>query len=275
VEVIPLALFNPPEQPEASAIVALELHRAKAPDPAKIAADLVKHSADLGKANPRPASLQTLLVVLKVEKAPRLVNPPGPGGAVSDESRFAYTGIAILEDRPDEALALAQRDGKSEDKLRSLVLCADWMADPSRALDAVRPVLDDAGKRPKDVKLSPYALLRLAQIAAEKGKIEQANEFAKAINDEGLRTWALAEVVRIRLAAAPTAKGDEAWLESLPDKPEKYRAGHAWARLWFARQNARTSGNRDAEVKAVNVWPMPFSWFGRAGVALGIQDREK
>jgi predicted negative regulator of RcsB-dependent stress response len=270
-EVIPRALFGTPEQPEAKAIVALELHRAKIADvPAKIATDLAKLGPELVKGNPRPASAQMLFAFYTPKPPLTVVNPVPAGGTVSDETRFAYTGIA-LQDKPDEALALAQRDGKPEEKLRSLVLCADWMADPSRALDAAILLINNPGKNLKDVKFSQYALLRLAQVAAEKGKIEQANQFANAISDEGLKAWAKGEILRWRLAAAPNDKGDEAWME-LPEKPH---AGHAWGRLWLARQNARISGDKNAQLKIVTAWPSPISWFGRAGVALGLQDLGK
>ena len=50
--------------------------------------------------------------------------------------------------------------------------------------------------------------------------------------------------------------------ESCPLYPElrveeylKFRAGHAWGRMWIARQNTRVSGDRATEVKAVSAWP--------------------
>jgi DNA-directed RNA polymerase subunit RPC12/RpoP len=271
VEVIPLALFTTPEHAEAKAIVALELHRAKVTDlAAKMAENLAKSGPELLKANPKPASVQMLFKLYPPKQPLTLVNPPSASGSISDEARLAYTGIALLESRPEDALALATREGKPEDKLRSLVLCAEWMPNPAPALEAARSVIDSSmGK--KDVKISPYAILRLAQIAAEKGRFEQANQFAKAIHDEGLRAWAQGEVLRLRLAGAPTEKGDESWME-LPEKP---RAGNAWGRLWLARQNTRISGDKNAQVKIVTGWPAPLSAFGKAGVALGLQDREK
>ncbi len=105
-------------------------------------------------------------------------------------------------------------------------------------------------------------------------KIEQANQFANAISDEGLKAWAKGEIVRIRLANAPNDKGEESWLEPLPEKSEKYRVGHAWGRRWLARQNMRITGNKSEQMKTVNGWTAPFSSFGKAGVAAGLQDRD-
>ncbi len=276
VELLPLAMFAPAEHAEAKAVVALEIYRADRGSkyPAEVAKELAARGAELAKSNPRPASAQILFAVLKIGRAPNLGIPPPGGGAVTSDVRFAYSGVAVLEGRTEEALALAQRPGRTEDRLRALVLCADWMADPAPALSAVAPLVASAAGKPKEVKLSPYDLLRLAQIAAAAGKPEQAEPFAKAIADEGLQAWALGETVRLRLAAAPTVMGEEAWA-ALPDDPKKFHAGHAWGRLWLARQNTRISGERTTQVKVVSAWPSPISAFGKAGVALGIQDRDK
>lgn len=94
-----------------------------------------------------------------------------------------------------------------------------------------------------------------------------------ALTDEGLREWARAEAVRLRIAANAQAKADPGWVE-VPDSPEKLRAGHAWGRLWIARQNARLSGNRAAEHQATADWkPAAVHPFALAGIALGLQDR--
>jgi DNA-directed RNA polymerase subunit RPC12/RpoP len=275
VELLPLALFTAPEQAEGKAVVALEIYRADKGSkyPAEVAKELAARGADLAKASPRPASAQTLFAVLKTEKAPNLgLSPPG-GGAVTDDVRFAYAGLAILEGRPDEALALAQRPGRAEDRMRALALCADWMADPAPALDAARPVAA-LGKDGKGVKFPPYATLRLAQVAAAAGRHDQVDDFVQALPDEALKAWATGDAVRLRLAAAPATKGEDAWA-ALPDDPKKFRAGHAWGRLWLARHNTRLTGDRAGQVKAVGAWPSPISAFGKAGVALGLQDREK
>ena len=274
VDLIPLALFSQPEQAEAKAVVALEIYRGdKASAVARaVATDLAGRGPELAKASPPPASVQTLFLALNVDKAPNVVAPPG-GGVVTDPSRYAYTGLRALEGKADEALAIAKRDGRPEAQVRALTLCADWSPDPGPALDAAYAVIV-ASKTRKDVTISPYSVLRLAQIAAAAGKHDQAKQFADALADESLKAWAKGDAARLRLAAAPKDKGDEAWVE-LPDDPKKFRAGHAWGRLSIARQNTRVSGNRDAEVKAVSAWPAALVPFGKAGVALGLQDRDK
>ncbi len=274
VELIPLALFNPPEQDEAKAVVALEILRADKNSelPRKVAEDLKTRGAELVKGVPTPASAQTLFLALDIAQSPRVASPPTTN-PVSDPSRLAYVGKMLLDNQSDEALKLAQRPASLEGQLRALVLCADWSAEPDAALSvAIGIVAANKGKK----EISPASVFRLAQIAAEKGKHDQAKEFAKLITDDGLRAWANGSAVHLRIAAAPKEKADEAWAEPPPvDKPKEFRAGHAWGRLWVARQNAKVSGDRSGEVKDVSAWPKVLIPFGKAGVALGLQDRDK
>lgn len=270
IELLPRALFPPPEQPDARALVALEIYRAdKNSDvPRKIAGELVPRAADLQKvASP---SAQTLFSVIKPDKAPTVVSPPG--GSVLDSSRYAYVGLYVLEGREPDALKLALATGKAEAQLRALTLLADWATDPGPALDAAVGIVA-ANSGPKTT-LSPWSVLRLVQIAAEKGKHDQAKAFADKMSDDGLKAWAKADALRARLATAPKDKADEAWSE-VPDDVRKVRPGHALSRLCLARHNARLSGDRPAEVTVVSKWGAPFSAFGKAGVALGVQDRDK
>ncbi len=271
VGLIPVALFNQAEQAEAKAVIALEIYRTdKGSDvPRKVADELKGRLADLTK-SPPAASAQTLFLALGVDKS--FLAPPGQG-AVVDATRIAYTGKLLLEGKTEEALELARRPGRPEGQVRAFVLCAEWSADPTSALTEAYAVLSaTAGK--KDVSVSPYNVLRLTQIAAAAGKSDLAKQFAGLLTDEALKAWATGDAVRFRLAAAPREKGDEAWAE-VPEDSKKLRAGQVWARLWLARQNARISGSRSDSVKAVSAWPTPIVPFGKAGVALGVQDGDK
>ena len=277
VDVIPSSLFAQGEQAEAKALVALEIYRGDKGSelPRTVAAsagELAARAAELAKTNPPPASVQTLFLVLGMDKAPTVVAPPS-GSVLTDPSRYAYTGLRALEGKGDEALAVAKRDGRPESQVRALALCADWSPDPGPALDAALAIIT-AAKTRKDVTLSPYSVLRLSQVAAAAGRHEQAKQFADLLADEGLKAWARGDAARLRAAAAPKDKGDEAWVE-LPDDPKKFRPGHAWGRLSVARHNTTVSGNRDAEAKAVAAWPAALVPFGKAGVALGLQDKGK
>jgi hypothetical protein len=268
IELIPKALFSQTEAPEAKAVVALELYRKERSAAAvRAVAEELKSVPPDGLKN--APSAQILFAVLKTEKAPSLFSPPPAGGGpVVDSVRYAYTGIFVLEGKLDEALKLALRVSSSPTaQLRALALDADLATDPGPALDAAYALISAN----KDAKYG-YLGLRFAQLAAAAGKLELAKQFAATVTDDGLRAWAQGEVARVRLAALPTAKGDEGLMD-LPEDARNYRAGHAWGRVWIARRNARLSGDRAAEVKAVNAWPSPLVPFGKAGVALGLQDK--
>jgi hypothetical protein len=149
------------------------------------------------------------------------------------------------------------------------VVCAEWASNPGPALDAALELVRGRGKQP----LSHYNILRLSQIAAAAGQSDKAKELAESLADEGLRTWAHGEAARQRVRANPKDKADEGWFE-VPNTSDKLRAGHAWGRLWIARQNAKLSGSRNDEKKAIAGWsPAPLRPFGLAGIALGLQDR--
>src|SRR5207249_864837 len=151
--------------------------------------ELARKVAEQLKGSPPSPSAQTLLLALKTPNALTL-GPPPRDGNVSDPTRTAYAGLWLLEDKPGDALALAQRADRPDEKLRSLVLCADWAADPAPALDAALALLSAHSSKKKEVNFSPYAVMRLSQIAAAAGKAEQAKEFAKFLSDEGAQAWA-------------------------------------------------------------------------------------
>ena len=205
-----------------------------------------------------------------MEKAP-VIGAPAPGGQVSDAQCLAYTGLYLLQDKPDEALKLA-RAGKPDTQLKAYALCAEWSSDPSAALtSAVTLVAGLAKAKGKEAGLPQPVVLRLSQRAAEAGKADDAKALADALTDEGLRAWARGDAIRLRLASASKEPADEAAAE-VPDDPRNLRAGHAWGRLAVARQNARLSGARDD--KPIADWPRSVRPFGLAGIALGLQDRD-
>ncbi|HEY1186739.1 MAG TPA: hypothetical protein VGE74_03730 [Gemmata sp.] len=275
-DLLPLTIFAQNEQDEGKAIVALEVLRAEkdSPLPRKVVEELKARGPALMQGTPTPASAQTLFLALGGDKPPQLISPPA-ADPVPEAARFAYVGKHLLDNQPDEALKLAQRrsaSGAADGQVRALVLCADWAGDPGPALDAALGLVS-ANKANRSV--SPYSVLRLVQIAAEKGRHDQAKEFAKLIADEGLREWAKGAAVQMRVAGAPREKADEGWAELPPAEklPKDLRAGQAWGRLWVARQNTRVSGSRTGEVAEVSVWPAAVGPFGRAGIALGLQDQ--
>jgi hypothetical protein len=278
-DMLPLALFADPEKDEARAVVALEIHRLNKNSeiPRKIAEALKARIETEERAKPRtihwnpyPASAQILCDAVGVEFRP-LSLPQGNAG-LSDNVRFAYTGIFALRGDLERALEVATR-GTSADapqKIRSLALCAEWSDPPVRALDAAVVVVNGRGKQ----SLSQSYTARLAEIGMAHGHFQQARELAGSLTDEGLRAWAIGSGLRERAGTNPKDRADEGQIEA-PRTPDKVKAGHYWGRLWIARQNARLSGDREAEKAAVNGWsPEVLRRAGLAGIALGLQDRD-
>ena len=131
-------------------------------------------------------------------------------------------------------------------------------------------VVNGRGKQ----SLSQSYTVRLVEIGVASGHLQQAKELANSLTDDGLRAWALGNGIHLRVRAGSQEKADEALIET-PGGPDKLKAGHVWGRLWIARQNARLSGDRNAEKAAVAGWsPEILHRAGLAGVALGLQDRD-
>lgn len=271
---IPTFLFTPAEQPEARAIVALELYRA---DPgsaeARKTAEELKALMAAGtvRPNPVPASAQALWAVLGIEKAPVLVPPLG--GQLADSTRAAYVALRLLKpDQSSPALELTQKPGGSlGGRLRALQLYAEWSAEPGPAFDAA---ISSVGMNAKGKKETVPAviLVRLAQLAAASGRVDQANQLADLIPDDGLKAWARGSAIQFAMASDHKTKLDDAAFE-VPADPKLLRAGHAWGRLWQARHNTRVDG-ASAATKAIASWPKgTIHPFGLAGIALGQHDR--
>lgn len=269
---LPEMLFTEAEQSEGKAIIALEVLRADSSSdfPRRVAEEL-KVGVTAGQV-PTPASAQTLWSALTppVTGTPTVTGTPSPSGEVSEPTRVAYCGLYVLQNDPAKALALARRPGTPQGQLRALALVADWSADPGPALDAALAVIRD-NSRKVDVTLPGPPVARLMQIAAAAGKPDLVKELALGIPDFGLRDWAKADAVRLRLTPANKEQADDNWVE-LPEDPKKLRAAHAWGRLAVARHNAKLSGSL-GDVQKYITWPKgTLHPFALAGVALGVQD---
>lgn len=270
---IPGMLFQENELPEAKAIVALELYRPKrdgSGEPTAIANELksLLASGVAGRV-PTPASAQTLWLVLNTEKAPTFYPPPG--SSFSEGSRYAYVGKLLLANETNEALELARKPGSSlAGQLRALVLCAEWAGDPGAAFDSAIAAISLSAKSKKEPP--PASLvLRLAQLAAATGKMEQAKQLADLVPDDGLKVWAKGSLLQFAATPGNTSRVEDSALE-VPDS-SKIRAGHLWGRMWQARQNARNMSASEA-TKLVNLWPKgTVRPFGLAGIVVAQHDK--
>jgi len=272
---LPSFLFNEPEMPEGRALVALEVYRSDrgSPEVKKVAEELKAQLAKgpAGK-NPAPASAQTLWLTLGTEKAPTMFPQP-TSQQLSDPSRLAYVGTYLLapEGKSPVALELASRGGGTMlGQLRALTLYAEWAPDPSPAFDSAVSTVNRTAKSPTKEPIPGSLLLRLSQIAASTGRLDQSKQLADLIPDEGQRVWAKGAAIQFSATVENKSKLDDAVLET-PDDPKKLRAGHAWGRLWQARHNTRAVG---ADTKLIAGWSKgTIKPFGLAGIALGQHDK--
>jgi hypothetical protein len=289
-DIIPLALFDDAFKDEATAVIALELYRLdKGSDIARrIAEELrAKKLAELNEAKAAnrvrfpfwgdsyAPSAYTLFAVESMP-LPGFGEPLPNGGELSNATRLAHVGIALLEGDADEAMKRALRPRVASQQLKSLLLCAEWMPNPAAALEEAKKLVEDEQKKARldkqPMDLSQSHIFRLAQIAGSSGLADQAKAFAGALTDEGLNAWAIGDAIHLRLTANPKEKADANALER-PEDEKKLKVGHIWGIYWIARRNAAESGDAGAEKKIAEGWPSPVKPFGLAGTALGLQDR--
>ena len=270
---VPNFLFTDSELPEAKAIVALELYKpARSSEVASRIAEELKALLAGGAVgrNPTPASAQTLWLALGTEKAPALYSAPIPG-QMNDGSRLAYTGHYLLQNDAPKALELARQPGGSLlGQLRALALYAEWAGDPAPAFDSALSAINLNAKSKKEGPPPASIIVRLAQLAAEAGRMDQAKQLSDLVPDEGANVWAKGSAIQF-YASKRTDRIEDSALE-VPES-KKIRAGHLWGRMWQARQNARTMSASDAS-KLIQLWPKgTVQPFGLAGIALAQHDK--
>lgn len=262
---LPALLFTDADRAEGRAWIALEVYRHdKGSDRPRQVADDLRGQLDKGAGGP---AFQTLARVTGPDAG------PPPGAEAGDPGRLAAVGQALLQDRAAEALELAKRPGWSPaGRLRALVLCAEWGPDAGAAAEAALAAITADGKPKRETGLPPFAVVRLVQLAALAGKPDPARALADTLAEDGLRAWALGDVIRGGSLGGSTAKVEEDAAEA-PDDPKKARAGHAWGRLWLARHNTRATGDAADVRRKVDLSPAWAKPFGLAGIALGLKDR--
>lgn len=277
---LPVMLFAGPEQPEAKAVVALEVWRADKAHPLpKSTAEELK--AALAKERPQgaafPASAAVLWKAVGTEKAPIIADtklPASPTATVFPTTRAVVVGLALLDGKTAEAAEAAARPGELRHRMQAAIQIGEWTGDPGSALDTVlSQVAASTAKKPAEPGSAPppSLLLRLSQLAAAAGKADQAKQLADAIPDEGLRVWARADA--LRLGAAEKSPLDDSGFE-VPSDPAKVRAGHGWGRFWVARHNTRLSGDKSKEQKAIKDLPdTTVRPLALVGIALGMRER--
>ncbi len=265
-EIVPQAF--PEDALEVQAFALLVAFRCGAPE------DQIKPQAialrDLLKSDPKTAppwpvvALFDRLGITDYDTKAAIPPPVADGSPVSVSTRFAYAALYACQDNPDRAVKVAcSPPGTAAERFPAMAMLAELMPDP-------KPLLEEAAKATDAQPGNRFHLYRLARAAADAGAADKADQFAKKIDHEGLREWATGEALRAKWAASKSAPA--AADLTLPADPAKARAGHGWAATQFARQHARTTGDRGVG-KTYDEWAeKKLRGFGYAGMALGLQD---
>ncbi|MCU0703719.1 MAG: zinc-ribbon domain-containing protein [Fimbriiglobus sp.] len=261
--------FAPDDAAEAQAFVLLVAARNNGPED-KIRAQLEALRGQLKATPDAPLPWPAVALfdkygVTDVEVKGKIAPPIGEGASVSLTTRMAYSALYLSQEKLAEAVRLASGPpGLAYDRFSAMAALADLMADP-------KPLLEEAVKQVKDAQGgNRFHLYRLARTAADAGAADKAEALAKAIQDESLREWALAEAAHGKWAAGKSAAA--AGELTLPADPAKTHAGHGWAALLFARHNAKATGDRKAGTQYDEWTEKKLRGFGYAGMALGLQD---
>ena len=265
-QILPLAF--PDELALAKAIVSVEAYKASGDmEKARAAA------AELVSLTPPNTSLPNASALMMALDQPTTgalkLDLPSGTDAVAPAPRLAYVTLYLLKNKVDEALTLAQRRGSlnPEDQLQALALIAEW-SDAGPAAQAVQAAAEVVGKLPKGTNPQDLTLVRLALQAGRVNQPDKVEVFAKAIQKDEYRAWAKFEALR-----AQSAAGD-ASAAVVPENPKDQKAGHALARYAVYRNNARATGDAKPYLSEIDALaPGIFRPYGKAGLALGLQDR--
>jgi hypothetical protein len=254
---------NVPNGNELAAQIGLELLRmAQEPNGEKYRADAEAILKKLASAD--TPGVHAMRIVLNKPAQPKKEGEPAPSPplaamAEADAIRGNLAGAKAARNVP-----------KPEDRAKALAAVGRTLADtnPTEA----GPFLVDASKQLKELKgaVSPWVAIRVCELLARLGQVDEAESLAASLADEATRAWARVAILRGRLEAAPDKKGDDGWLEPIGD-PSKVVAA-AKAREVIARHNAAAGvGDYQAVVKK---WPIGVARpFGMAGLVLGQLDR--
>lgn len=273
-QILPLAFTD--ELTDAKAVVAVEVYKASGDaEKAKAAAAELASAVLPGAPPPPAASALWMALDPPTPNAPKTEPPPAAGG-VGYQTRLAYVMLYLLKNKAAEAFELAGRPGQGEPeaKLQAFALVAEW-SDPGPAAEAVQKAAEIAPGLSKSTNQLDFTLVRLAQQAGRVNQPDKADLFLKAIQKDEYRAWAKFEALRAQFAGGDAKPADAATV-AVPENPKDQKVGHALARLAVYRNNARATGEAKpylTEVEALGLGT--FRPYGKAGLALGLQDRAR
>jgi hypothetical protein len=272
------ALLSGDLGPEVEAHVGLELFRSNPALAEAAATQALKMLPQDKKGAPQdaPPSLVALCLVLN---KPDLINQLPPDARAGDQSDKPAVILGVIERLGLEGNAgdAGNRIGKfpKPDQMQPRLVLAEALA--SQQPEEAKKELQEAAKL-VDRRASAWQVLRLLRLAGRVGldseTLENLNKAIKegAIQDPGLRAWALLEVLRAQLAAT-RERAELGRCEDIDNVvgQGKYTAAAYVAREELARHNARLGVGSLDEVQK---WGEElYRSFGTVGTVLGGQDR--
>jgi hypothetical protein len=183
--------------------------------------------------------------------------------------RVGYAWALAFRGQVGEARVLATSPGPASHQLQALIALiaalvdkkADIEVDLTASVERLEPAMKE-----KDSGTSPWTLYRVVGLALQGGKLDLASRVADQIPEPELRGRAKLEIA---LAGVDKQSDLEVLNHFAAQEPT---CRHALLEL--ARRSTR-SGSSSAVSQTVNGWKPDLGPLGYAGIALGMQDREK
>jgi predicted negative regulator of RcsB-dependent stress response len=220
-----------------------------------------------------PLLVALLSALGKEREATAIIPSPPLEGAVSRDTRIAYSLGHALRDNWEEARKLASRPGgEKPHRMEALVNLAELAIDAGKqdvAAAIVDEVVTEAGT--SKTVLAPWLQFRLVRAGAHCAKAARMKEHAETVfsskDAELLLHRALYEVMLGDL----TSRGAQPAMKEMDDEAAKKQDAFPPLLELLARHNAR-HGSAGAVESQVAGWDESLRAAGYVGVALGMQD---
>jgi len=183
------------------------------------------------------------------------------------DERYAYAQGRALQGRISQALEIANASGDEVDRATARLLIAEAAIQMGKTSEA-GPILDTF-KSDKSLLARPWRMLRVVELSAQAGRMDVAQAVLDPMKGNPVEPWARLQMFRIKLAADPKQKADDASIQEIDANRLPAALAHAEA----ARRNIFVGENSYRRLTVEGLPKGTLRPFGYAGIALGEQDR--
>jgi hypothetical protein len=267
-------VLDPNDPNRAEALAQFGLLQIDQKDQANAQANQALQAAAAIKKNPKapqaplPPSLVALLVALDRKDVKELPSTP-PKGKLPLELRIGFAWGLAYRGQVGEARAVALADGPDSHQLQALIALISALVDKKADIDVdftKAEGLAEPALKEKDSTVTPWTLYQLVSLGVRGGKVAG---IAYLFPEDELRGRAELEITFANFKH-PDIDEKELSGELGKERPCRH------AILVFTRHINRYGGKNWALPKDIDTWWKPeLKPLGYAGVALGMQDREK